>query len=346
MSCSEKSNNNSAEYSAGFRIIKAVDKARVYKPQSDSTDILHYRPLDLDIWYPARKKENDTVLHFRQILSLLEKRALYYTGSDQYKGITSQIAQSFCDGFNCSDSTRLLNFKTRSYKDATPLEEKFPLIVYLCAYNGMSYENFDLFERLAENGFVVVSISSIGRFPGDMTMKQEDLMEQVSDAFFSLTTIRDFTNIDFSRVGIVGYSWGGLAAALLEGKVQNVKCIVSLDGSEFHHYGEAREENTDFNNIRNSREFKKIRIDVPYLRLESTALSPGEKPEKVDSVYNFAEKVSGKISVVKIDSAQHADFSCLSEDVRDSGGCKSDKHFRKALNIILPFLEEHLKMIN
>jgi hypothetical protein len=48
----------------------------------------------------------------------------------------------------------------------------------MTAFNGMSYENFALFEALANKGFVVVSISSIGRFPGDMTMKKADLMEQ------------------------------------------------------------------------------------------------------------------------------------------------------------------------
>ena len=56
----------------------------------------------------------------------------------------------------------------------------------MTAFNGMSYENFSLFEALAKKGFIVVSISSIGRFPGDMTMKKADLMEQVNDAVAAL----------------------------------------------------------------------------------------------------------------------------------------------------------------
>jgi hypothetical protein len=47
--------------------------------------------------------------------------------------------------------------------------------------------------------------------------------------------------------------------------------------------------------------------------------------------------------MVKIDSAQHEDFCCLSEFVMASGGCKSNTHFKKVLDILLPFLEEHLK---
>jgi hypothetical protein len=147
-------------------------------------------------------------------------------------------------------------------------------------------------------------------------------------------------------VGIIGYSWGGLAGALLEEDVADLKCIVSLDGSEFHHYGEAKDENNDFDDIRNSGEFNGIKIKVPYLRTESSALSTGEKPEKIDSVYNFSEKLTGEKLIVKIDSAKHEDFSCLSEIVRESGGCKSDHHFGKVVGIVLPFLEEHLKKSN
>jgi hypothetical protein len=49
----------------------------------------------------------------------------------------------------------------------------------MTAFNGMSYENFTLFESLAKKGFIVVSVSSIGRFPGDMTMKKADLWSRL-----------------------------------------------------------------------------------------------------------------------------------------------------------------------
>ena len=109
----------------------------------------------------------------------------------------------------------------------------------MTAFNGMSYENFALFEALAKKGFIVVSISSIGRFPGDMTMKKADLMEQVNDAVAALDVLKQDPGIDFNNIGIAGYSWGGLAGALLSAKIPGVNCLVSLEGSEFHHYGVA-----------------------------------------------------------------------------------------------------------
>ena len=330
----------SETYSPGFRIIKALDKSRIYKPGSDSTDNLHFRPLEIDMWYPAKAMETDSVMIFRDILGLLEQRAIYYTGANSWKGVTSQIAQSFCDDFKCSDSAKLLNFKTNSYKNALPAQNKFPLIIYLCAYNGMSYENYALFENLAAKGYVVISISSIGRFPGDMTMKKEDLFEQVSDAIYSFQTIKQNPGIDFSKIGIIGYSWGGLTGAILSDRIPGVKCVVSLDGSEYHHYGESKEENADFDDLSNSIEFRDVKLSVPYLRLES---SPEKVTEKTDSVYDFSKKLSREFSIIKIDSAQHEDFSCLSLIVRESGNCKINTFFNKSMKLVLDFLDDHLK---
>jgi hypothetical protein len=338
--CTSKEKTEKKTYEAGFRTIRTFDRSRIYKTVSDTSDYLHYRPLDIDIWYPAEPGGSDTLLLFRDILSLLEKRAIFYTGSDSWKGITPTIAQSFCEGFKCSDTTRLLNYKTRSFRNATAIRSKFPLVVYLCAYNGMSYENFTLMEELSMKGYVVISVNSIGRYPGDMTMKKEDMMEQVYDAQATLRIIKQNPDIDFSKIGIIGYSWGALSGSILASHFPEAACLISLDGSEFHHYGKEKEENSDFEGIRNSAEFKEMKLSLPYLRLES---SPIGESEAIDSVYNFTEKLTGKRQIIKIDSAAHEDFSCLSVVVRESGGCKTTDYFRKALKLSLEFLDENMK---
>ena len=80
--------------------------------------------------------------------------------------MTKQIAQSFCEGLKCSDPDKLLNYKMSSYKNAKPAGQKFPLVIYLASFNGMCYENVELFEKLANKGYVVLSINSIGVIPG------------------------------------------------------------------------------------------------------------------------------------------------------------------------------------
>ena len=341
--CSQTANKKVELYKAGFKTIHTVDRSRIYKQNTDTTDYLHYRPIDIDIWYPADSSAADTTLSAGNLLGLLEQRANYYTASNAGNGLAAQIAQLFCNGFKCSDSTKLLNFKTNSYKDAVTANGKFPLVIYMTAFNGMSYENFSLFEALAKKGFVVVSISSIGRFPGDMTMKNADLMEQVNDAVTALDVLKQNPEIDFNKIGIVGYSWGGLAGAILAGKIPDVSCLVSLEGSEFHHYDDAKDENADFDTIRDSKDFKNLHLSIPYLRLES---SPSTQPDKIDSVYNFSTNHVDNAEIFTIDSAQHEDFGCFSLVVKESGNCTINQRYNTASKLAISFLEDHLKNEN
>lgn len=339
-SCADNKNPKAVILVPGLMIITTQDTTRVYKPDTDKTDYLHYRPLDLDVWYPAHTATKDTSLLFHNILGLLEERANYYTASNAAKGITRQLAQYFSDGLQCSDSTKVMNFKTNTYNNADPVNAKFPLVIYLSAFNGMSYENFSLFEELAKKGFVVVAISSIGRFPGDMTMQYEDLMEQVNDAIAAISTLKGYSNIDFTKIGLVGYSWGGLSASVLASKIPDIKCLISLDGSEFHQYVQDKEENADFDGIRFSNEFRNMKISVPYLRMESAPLAKGTKK---DSVYNFLEKLTADKQIYKILNAQHEDFSSLPEVVKKSGNCESNHHYRTITKLTISFLQDHLK---
>lgn len=341
--CSQIKSKSEKSYQAGFTTIHLVDTSRIYKPKTDTSDYLHYRPIDLDVWYPSDRSTTDSIIAVLDLLSLLEQRANYYSGSNVGNGIAGQLAKFFCDGFKCSDSTRLLNFKTNSAKNANAANGKFPLVIYMTAFNGMSYENFSLFEKLSKKGFIVVSISSIGRFPGDMTMKKEDLMEQVSDAMIAVNALKRNPNIGFSKIGIVGYSWGGLAGAVLAGKIPNVHCLVSFEGSEFHHYGEAKDENADFNIIRSSNKFKNLHLTIPYLRLES---APSTQPDKIDSVYQFYPNNVNNAQIFTIDSMQHEDFDCFSFIVKRSGNCAINQRYNTALNLCVSFLEDNLKSEN
>jgi len=338
--CTNRQHKKTESVKPGFTTLHLVDSARKYKPGAGSADYLYYRPVDLDLWYPATINEKDTAIAFRQILGLLDQRANYYTASTAGVGLSQQIAKLFCDGFNCSDSSQLLNFRTETFKNAKPASGKFPLIIYLTAFNGMSYENFTLFETLASKGFVVVSISSIGRYPGDMTTKTGDLMEQVNDAIFAIRKLENNPGIDFTKIGLVGYSWGGLAAAVLAGKIPNLGCIVSLDGSEFHHYGAAKEENADFDTLRNNEAFKTLHLNLPYLRLET---APVPSTDHVDSVYNFREKLSGLSQIFTVTGAAHEDFGCLSHVVRQAGSCKGTDSYQAIATLTTAFLDEKLK---
>ena len=191
-----------AEYKSGFKIISTYDSSRIYKPNAAITDKLHYRPVDIDLWYPADTFLSDTTASFLFFAHLLELRSNFYGDTKNYNGIGDELLQYICSGFDC-DYSILKNTKTDSYVNAKRIDQKFPLIIYLAGFNGMSYENYLLFENLAKQGFVVASVSSVGRYPGNMTMDIPDIFEQINDARFIINYLSD-SNLVSERIGLVG----------------------------------------------------------------------------------------------------------------------------------------------
>lgn len=339
-SCSFSKSEEKQLYKVGFKTIRITDRTRKYKPDVDSANALYYRPIDIDIWYPIQDSLSGSLIRFGDYLSLFEQRANFYTASNNADGLTMKFAKMLSEGFKCSDSTRLLKFPTQAYKNATAVKDDLPVIVYMASYNGMGYENYLLFEALVKRGFIVVGVNSIGRFPGDMTMKKEDAMEQVYDAMATVQYLEKNSTIQFNNVAVMGYSWGGLTGALVADKIPNVKCVVSLEGSEFHHYGYTKEEDADFDGILNTPDFQKLYLKSPYLRFESSPIN--QKPSK-DSVNNFLSKISENYLILKLDSAEHGDFSAYPSIVKLSGNCKNSKLYQTITKLTSAYLEEHLQ---
>jgi len=295
-------------YKVGFKIISTYDSSRTYKQNSIPSDKLYYRPIDIDVWYPADVISTDTTAAFVDLVSLLEQRSNFYDDTKNYDGLTDELLQYICSGINCVDYNNLKEIATDSYVNAKPIEEPFPLIIYLAGFNGMSYENYLLLESLAQKGFIVASVSSIGRYPGNMTMDSADLFEQINDARF---IIRQLTKDNFTskEIGLIGYSWGGLAASILAmEELHGIRAVVSLDGSEQFVYRD-EEENEKLNHIRSSDFFRTEAINSSFLYLDSDITEEDNLP---DSIYNITDFIRGDKNYLKINHSTHNDFSSLS----------------------------------
>jgi len=87
LSCTNTPKAKPVSYQAGYTTIRGIDSSRTYKPGTDSSDYLHFRTLDLDIWYPAENSLADSIVLFKDFLGLLEQRANYYTASTAATGV-------------------------------------------------------------------------------------------------------------------------------------------------------------------------------------------------------------------------------------------------------------------
>ena len=157
-------------YSVGYKNIVLHDSSRIYKPNTSQPDLLHFRPIEIDVWYPAvSQKLNDEAMKYVEFVKLLQERSNRFQSDSVYKDLTSELLRYITVNLQINDTSKLLHLKTNSHKNAVLAEKTFPLIIYQCAYNGMSYENIPLFEQLANNGFIVACITSVDRYPGNMT---------------------------------------------------------------------------------------------------------------------------------------------------------------------------------
>ena len=76
------------------------------------------------------------------------------------------------------------------------------MIIYLCSFNGMSFENIHLLENLASHGYIVASITSVGRYPGNMSTDPADLWGQVKDGLFAIDQLKRKPGVDPNKIGL------------------------------------------------------------------------------------------------------------------------------------------------
>lgn len=295
-------------YQASFKTIHLTDSSRIYKPGTPPTDSLHYRPLDLDVWYPSEKRSSER-FQFGDFLGLFEERANRYQDESDYTGLANEMAQSFAVGFGLESGNAqlLLNYKTNSYENLDPATGNFPLVLYMAGFNGMGFENVKILENLARHGYIVVSISSVGRYPGDMTNDKLDMLEQVYDAEFALNALKTETDltIDFENSGVIGMSWGGMSSAVLLDRNPGIKAMVSLDGTETHYFGDTETDDDYLNEIYNSDLIHPQKTTSSYLYMESGNKLDDFAPS---GEYHYFKKIDSKKYYLRFLESKHEDF--------------------------------------
>jgi pimeloyl-ACP methyl ester carboxylesterase len=296
-------------YPVGFRVIKTYDASRPF--DTTRLDSLRFRPVKLDLFYPAVQTGGATPLPYGYFLDLYGHRIDFANPPDSCRKEGEQLGAYFESGLGLPPGA-LRRLPTRSYPSVPQAPGPFPVVLYLPGYNGMSYENLPLLERLAARGYLVVAVSSVGKYPGYMTMDPADIIEQVADARFAATFIRQFPMAS-RQTAAVGYSWGGLAATILAMQDSMadfpLRAVVSLDGNDRYYYGGDAAEDAQFTGIRQSAYFRPGAFTAPHLYLGSGRES-FDFP--VDSVFVLAKATrAAAIRYLRLPGTGHEDFSGL-----------------------------------
>jgi len=264
----------------GFREMRLTDYSRTY--QGD------FRSIQISLWYPVAKHTKGRV-NIKDYLALYASEDLTQQIDDSEAFWQKQFSRlnETVDFSSLSTTTAIASY------DEPPVAGNYPLVLYAAGGQGESFENFLICEALASQGFVVAAIPSLGTYIHEIEIKPDGLATQTQDLLAVLHHLNQQAYINPQQVGVMGWSWGGLASVYLASRYLPVKAFLSMDGSIAGH--ETAIEAMPYYSIE--------KVNDPSLFIatsESTAQRSRAYYEK--AIYSPA-------TFMAIDSIDHGDFS-------------------------------------
>ena len=219
-------------YNVGFKHYTMIDSTRLYQIANNFNNKLVFRPIPISMWYPTvrdnKSSKQLTVLDYLEILKEEEEST---------KLPNELLLDWFAQlGGDTPQNRAHLSEKVNAFYNASFLEGKFPVVVYAASFRASSIENFALFEYLASNGFVVISSPSRGTDTRLLEGGTKAMETQSRDVEFLLKEVHRYKYIDFDKIALMGFSFGGLSNAITVMKNKKISALVSLDGTERYEY--------------------------------------------------------------------------------------------------------------
>lgn len=222
-------------HAVGLRVVEQYDATRSYKGVIDIVTGLpttgeRARPVQTWIWYPAAA----TTAPAMRAEDYLRRGA----SDDDFSPPPAERAQ-LAERFVRERVARLspdrrqaeLAAPMLAHADATPSAGPFPVVIYAPSFGAWAFENADLCEYLASQGYVVIASPSVGPAGREMTDTLEGAEAQAADIAFLIGYARSLPQADIHRLAVAGFSWGGLANVLAAAKDSRIQALVSMDGS-------------------------------------------------------------------------------------------------------------------
>ncbi|RAI85632.1 prolyl oligopeptidase family serine peptidase [Algoriphagus yeomjeoni] len=328
------------KFTVGFRHYVTADSTRTYQRIYDWNNNTIPRPIPVSIWYPStdhpKQSEARTVLDYMQVLK--EEEEWEYLPDEQ-------ILNWFYYP-NTVENQRHLQEVTRAFAGIKPAKGNFSVLVYAPSYQASSIENFALCEYLASHGYIVISSPSRGtenKFLEGGTGK--DLETQARDIEFLIAEVAKIPQANLNQLATMGFSFGGLSNVLAQMRNEQIKAIVSLDGSIKYQY----------ETLKQSPFFNLEKVDVPFIHfaqkdIPKEVIIADKIDPSLDHNFEFYDSLSNSQAYsLKFHNLSHSYFSTLGVlfQPRDERQDKSDleimESYKLASVYTLKFLDAFLK---
>jgi dienelactone hydrolase len=328
-------------YAVGLRVVEQYDLSRTYLSRTDDlgkpVEGERARPLQTLIWYPA-EKSSARPMTIGDYVALIATETSFgkpvATGDDWLKDALASAAKD----------------PMWAVRDAPAVPGRFPLVVYAPSFGSDSWENADLCEYLASQGYVVIASTALGAAGRDMTADLPGVGAQARDISFLIGFAKTLPNADVSEIAVGGFSWGGIANLFAASQDSRIDALFALDGSMRYFPGL----------VKDSGFVQPDRMSVPLLfftegEIPMEELDPAQmsKAETGPSVLN--EWKHGDLITVHMLGMTHGEFCSMNQ--REEGFWKHFGRDQKAdygredgipgyawvSNYTLHFLDAYLK---
>ncbi|HJV89868.1 MAG TPA: alpha/beta fold hydrolase [Holophagaceae bacterium] len=218
----------------GWTVVRQFDYSRAYLKPVDlvtgrPVTAEPARPMQMLIWYPA--KAGGAPVRYADYLAT--------EATDQVFDQSKADLANFLDKQHRNAVARLGGAQARAMfeqsmwavKDASPIQGKFPIVIYGPGVGGVAHEVADLAELLASHGYVVISSRSMGPNSSLMSTDRAGIEAQVRDYQFLMSFAHSLPQADVRQMALVGWSWGGMTNVFVAERDHRVRALVSLDGT-------------------------------------------------------------------------------------------------------------------
>jgi len=313
-------------YEVGFTVLHLRDASRSYGQEAE-------RPIQVSLWYPVEKKgaQSRKTMPFADYVVLYESSVTAAGNSvARDREAIERYRKEWFPKESEASVLRLLKTPTFALRGAQGARSKFPLIVYAPGYGAIPLTHTPTAEYLASHGYVVALSPSQGDSPLGMTFDVAGQEQQVRDIEFTIGALRNRPNIDTTKIGLIGFSFGGGASIVVAMRNPNVKAVISLDGTvAFDHTVDILRQATGY-------DVTKFRSPLLVLKAE------GDPEENLTIVQSLA--MSDR-TVIRFKDVHHHDFIAspiISSIVTGKAAPSGQRAYPLVASTVLKFLSQEM----